>query len=247
MDRTKTTMKLTAVGIAALVLASVGCATKKYVQQSVQQSVHPLEVDLNKVKQQTADNADQINTVSRQSETGISNAQNSADKANAAATQAGQAAQTAQETAQKGVSEASKAQEMADNIDNYRPAQHATVLFALNKSTLTNEDQQRLAQLVESVKSLKHYAIQVQGYTDRSGSKAYNLRLSQRRADAVVRYLSLNGNIPLVKVYKLGYGESSPVASNGTRNGRKANRRVDVTVFVPQMPGQESTQASATQ
>ena len=83
---------------------------------------------------------------------------------------------------------------------------------------------------------MKHYVIQIQGYTDKTGSKEYNLQLSQKRANAVIRYLTTNGKIPLVRIYSMGYGESDPAAPNATRKGRELNRRVDLTVMVPQMP-----------
>ncbi|MGH9447236.1 MAG: OmpA family protein, partial [Terriglobia bacterium] len=104
-----------------------------------------------------------------------------------------------------------------------------------------------LDQLIQQAKGLKHYAIQVQGYTDTSGPKGFNLQLSQRRAQAVVRYLTLNGDIPLVKVYSLGYGEAAPAVSNRTRKGRQQNRRVDVTIMVPQIPGQQTSQSAQAQ
>ncbi|HTV54704.1 MAG TPA: OmpA family protein, partial [Terriglobia bacterium] len=102
-----------------------------------------------------------------------------------------------------------------------------------------------LDQLIQSVKGLKHYVVQIQGYTDRTGPVQYNLQLSQRRANAVVRYLTLTGDIPLVKIYSMGYGKSAPTAPNNTRAGRAKNRRVDVIVFVPKLPGQEATTAQA--
>ncbi|MGH9355552.1 MAG: OmpA family protein [Terriglobia bacterium] len=237
--------KVAGIAVVALVLATAGCATKKYVQKTIS----PLEMGLHrvdrKVDQKTAENAGEIRNVDRRAESGISNAQNSADQANKAASTADQHAQGAQQLAQKGVSAADQAQEMVNNIDNYQPTQHETILFGLSKSTLSADDQQRLDQLVQTVKPLKHYAIQIQGFTDKTGSKQYNLQLSQHRAEAVVRYLTLNGNIPLVKIYSLGYGEAAPASPNATRKGRKANRRVEVTVLVPQMPGQQAQAAQS--
>src|SRR5579875_3077812 len=233
--------RLIALGLGALILGTTGCATKKYVQKTIS----PLEMGLHKLNKKTADNTSQIRNVDRRAEAGIADAQHSADQANQAATTADQHAQAARQVAEKGVSAAKQAQETVDNIDNYQPSQHATVLFALDKSTLTPEDQQRLDELVQTVKSLKHYAIQIQGFTDNTGPKQFNLRLSQHRAEAVVRYLTLKGNIPLVKIYSLGYGEAAPAAPNSTLKGRKLNRRVEVTVLVPQLPGQESQSAQA--
>ncbi|HEV2418283.1 MAG TPA: OmpA family protein [Terriglobia bacterium] len=243
--RTKISYQLAALSLGAVILGTAGCATKKFVRQDVQQSVQPLQAGLSKANQGISDNAGQIRDVDHKAETGISNAQSSADQAHQAAQQADQHAQAANQLAQQGVTTANQAQDTANNLDNYQAGQHETVLFGLNKSTLTTEDKQTLDQLVQAVKPMKHYVIQVQGYTDTSGPKAVNLQLSQRRADAVVRYLSLNGNIPLVKIYNMGYGEAAPAESNHTRKGRKANRRVDVTVMVPQIPGQ-AAQASPT-
>ncbi|MGH9470317.1 MAG: OmpA family protein [Terriglobia bacterium] len=244
MDR-KSGTKFMAVILGAVVLGTAGCATKKFVRQSLSDAVHPLQAGIRKVDQKTAENAEQIRNVDRRSETGISNAQNSADQANQAAGKADQHAQAAQQVAQKGVTEAQTAQEMANNIDNYKPSQQTTVLFAIDKSTLTSQDKQRLDQIAQTVKPLKHYVIQVRGYTDSTGPKALNLRLSESRAGAVVRYLTLTGEVPLVRIYSLGYGEAAPVNPNNTRAGRKLNRRVDVTVLVPQMPTPEGAQQSA--
>jgi OmpA-OmpF porin, OOP family len=231
-------LKLTALGLGILIVGTAGCATKKYVRNSIQDSVQPLQVGLKNTEEKTDSNAEQIRSVDRRAETGIADAQNAASQANSAANTADQHAQAAHTLAQQGVDSAGKAQETAENLDNYGPARRATVLFGLNKSTLTTDDKQSLDQLIQSVKGLKHYVIQVQGYTDRTGSVAYNLDLSQRRAQQVVRYLTLTGNIPLVKIYNMGYGKDAPAAPNDTRAGRAKNRRVDVVVFVPQIPGQ---------
>lgn len=244
MDRMKST-KFVAAILGVVVLGTAGCATKKFVRQSLSDAVHPLQAGIRKVDQKTAENSEQIRNVDRRAETGISNAQNSADQANQAASKASQSAQTAQQTAEKGVASAQTAQEMANNIDNYKPSQQQTVLFAIDKSTLTNQDKQRLDQIVQAVKPLRHYVIQVRGYTDSTGPRALNLRLSASRANAVVRYLTLTGEIPLVKIYSLGYGEAAPVNPNNTRAGRKLNRRVDVTVLVPQMPNAQQGDQSA--
>jgi outer membrane protein OmpA-like peptidoglycan-associated protein len=242
----RNSIKLMALGVGLVVLTTAGCATKKFVRQSVQESIQPLQASLNKVDQKTDQNAEQIRDVDRKAESGIAQAQNAADQAHQAAMTADQHAQAAQQVGEKGLAQANEAQEMVNNIDNYKPAQQATVLFGFNKSILTTEDKQRLDQLVQNVKTLKHYVIEVQGYTDSTGSKAYNLQLSQRRADAVVRYLTMNGDIPLVKIHNLGYGEAAAVNPNNTRKGRALNRRVQITVFVPQMPNASQSAAQLT-
>jgi OmpA-OmpF porin, OOP family len=238
-------LKILILGLAVVAMGTAGCATKKYVQNSIQQSVQPLQVGLKNTDEKTDTNAQQIRSVDQRAETGIADAQRAASQANDAANTADQHAQAAHQVAEQGVAAASRAQETAENLDNYEPSRRATILFGLNKSTLTTTDMQNLDQLIQSVKGLKHFVVQIQGYTDRTGPTQYNLQLSQRRADAVVRYLTLTGNIPLVKIYSLGYGKSAPTAPKNTRAGRAKNRRVDVVVFVPKLPSQEASAATA--
>jgi outer membrane protein OmpA-like peptidoglycan-associated protein len=69
----------------------------------------------------------------------------------------------------------------------------------------------------------------VEGHTDSTGSDAYNQALSQRRADAVLNYLVRKG-VPANRLTARGFGKSSPVASNDTREGRALNRRVELEV-----------------
>jgi OmpA family protein len=72
------------------------------------------------------------------------------------------------------------------------------------------------------------YRIQVEGYTDSVGSDSYNQRLSQRRAESVKRYLVQHFPIPVDRLVVKGLGESNPIASNDTSEGRDKNRRVEV-------------------
>jgi len=212
-----------------MVLLTSACATKKYVQNSVQ----PLETKLGTVDQKTTANAQNIKQVDSRAESGIADDASKAEAADQHAGQADKDAQAAQQTAQKGVDQANLAQQEVQNADNFQPVKSATVIFKLNRSTLTDADKEQLDELAQSVSSMKHYVIQIQGFTDKTGPKQYNLALSKQRADAVVRYLSLNHNIPLVKIYEMGYGNADPAASNSTRKGREQNRRVDVKVMAP--------------
>jgi len=79
--------------------------------------------------------------------------------------------------------------------------------------------------------SLEQYpdlVIEVRGYTDNRGSAAYNLRLSQRRAEAVMQYLQQHGLTNQISAK--GYGKADPIADNATKDGRLANRRVTLQI-----------------
>jgi outer membrane protein OmpA-like peptidoglycan-associated protein len=72
------------------------------------------------------------------------------------------------------------------------------------------------------------YRVQVEGHTDSVGSDRYNQRLSQKRAESVQRYLVQHFRIPADRLVVKGLGESNPIASNDTPDGRDKNRRVEV-------------------
>lgn len=231
--------KLTAVGIAPLILFATGClATRKFVRNSQT----PQDTRIQNVEQKTAENAQATKELDEKTEAGISRAQNTADQGVQAAQQASQQARTANQAAENGLAAANQAHSrinnLIDNLQNFQATHHTSVTFALNKSTLTKEGEQKLDEIAQQVGSLKLYVIEVVGHTDSTGSKEYNLALSQRRADAVVRYLTMQHKVPVVLLHPVGYGEDVPAASNKTRQGREENRRVDLTVLVPKLESQ---------
>ena len=104
-----------------------------------------------------------------------------------------------------------------------------SVLFDFDKTEIRPEAHPLLDEVVEILKKHEYIKLEIQGHTDSIGSEAYNLKLSQRRADVVRDYLVSHGISPDRLVTK-GYGESDPIASNETPEGRAKNRRV---IFVP--------------
>jgi len=243
-------LSLAALALAALfaALASVGCATKKYVQETmapVQTKVANL--DKKDAAQDTAI-ADLEKGVSRADERAqgaegkAADAAREAARANDQAALASKQAGAAQSTADKGVAYATQAERSVgtlgsrvENMDNFKLATTETVLFDLGKSELSKEAEAQLDAFAAKVAPMKHYLIDVQGFTDSTGAPAANIELSRRRAAAVVRYLTLDGELPLYRVNTIGYGKASPAADNKTRDGRKQNRRVEVKLFTPDL------------
>ena len=101
------------------------------------------------------------------------------------------------------------------------------ILFDLDKATLQVESDEQLQHIVALMKNFPDLRLQVCGHTDDQGDDAYNMTLSQRRAETVVNYLSLFG-IDAGRLTPKGFGESEPVASNATEEGRAQNRRVEL-------------------
>jgi len=232
------------VALLAGIFVLSGCATKKYVREQVQ-TVQPA---IQEAQNATKENAERIDAVDKRAQQGISAAQSAAQTADQKAVQAGQSAQTAQgaaqtadrkaETANEGVQQANNRISTLDTKvnsinfnDNYAQSEMQTLVFALNSAALSEQAKGALDQIAGVVGGQQFgYMIEVQGYTDNTGDEQYNIGLSQRRAEAVERYL-VSKNIPLFRVSIVGLGKDKPVADNKTRDGRAQNRRVEVRVL----------------
>jgi outer membrane protein OmpA-like peptidoglycan-associated protein len=102
-------------------------------------------------------------------------------------------------------------------------------LFASGKSQLQPIAGDKLDKIAEALKQQQNRKILIEGHTDSRGSNELNQRLSQERADAVASYLSSHG-VPREQISAEGVGESRPIATNETPEGRAYNRRVEITV-----------------
>jgi outer membrane protein OmpA-like peptidoglycan-associated protein len=101
------------------------------------------------------------------------------------------------------------------------------VLFDFDRSTLRPEANAILQPALDMLQADPEMEVEIEGHTDWIGSDAYNDGLSQRRAQAVVEWLVARG-IDRARISAVGRGESEPVATNATREGRQLNRRVEV-------------------
>ena len=112
----------------------------------------------------------------------------------------------------------------------------ADVLFAFDKADLSPQAPAQLQRAADLIRRGGSGPVQVVGYTDSHGEEAYNLALSERRAAAVVAWLSTTGAIPADRLVAEGRGEADPVAPNEGSDGndypegRAMNRRVTITI-----------------
>lgn len=173
-------------------------------------------------------------------ETRISRAEQNAERLSGQVEELGQVAnlakggaRAAQETADAAVEGVSKTNDRITNLDDYEVRKNSTVNFRVGSAVLSPDSKTALDEIANQAKNEKGFVIEVRGFASSDGSESLNRQLSQRRADAVVRYLAENHEIPLRRIIlPFGYGEAIPVADNTTRDGRKQNRRVEVKILV---------------
>lgn len=142
-------------------------------------------------------------------------------------------ARAAQETADAAVAGVNATNDRISALDDYEPQTVAAVNFRSGSALLSADSKTKLDEIASKAMNAKGYVLEVSGYADANGSVARNRVLSQRRADAVIRYLVENHSIPLRRIVTpYGYGESNAVADNTTRDGRAENRRVEIKLLV---------------
>ncbi|PWT89186.1 MAG: hypothetical protein C5B55_11800 [Blastocatellia bacterium] len=142
-------------------------------------------------------------------------------------------AKAAQETADAAVAGVNATNERISALDDYEPQTTSAVNFKTGSAVLSPESKTALDDIATKALNAKGYVLEVTGFADSRGGINYNRELSQRRADAVIRYLVESHNIPLRRIVTpFGYGESNPVADNTTKEGRAQNRRVEIKLLV---------------
>ncbi len=142
-------------------------------------------------------------------------------------------ARAAQETADAAVAGVNATNDRISALDDYEPQTVTAVNFRSGSAVLSVDSKTRLDEIASKAMNSKGYVLEVSGYADATGSVARNRVLSQRRADAVIRYLVENHSIPLRRIVTpYGYGESNAIADNATRDGRAENRRVEIKLLV---------------
>ncbi len=238
-------------GAVALSLLGTGCATKKYVAKTIAPvetrvgqtetknqeqdksiasqgtEIQELDRDLSRTKEKLNDTDNRANQgleAAKAADQKAGTAQQAADSAN-------QAANNAKTFAEQGLDRLGRT---VDGMNKYQMTKSETVLFKVNSDKLTDDARQQLDDLAKQATSTDRYVIELQGFTDKTGNAAYNDMLSQRRAEAVARYLTNQYKIPVRNITMLGEGYAQPVADDKTRDGRKQNRRVEVKLWVPE-------------
>jgi len=203
-------------------------ARKKYVQRQTQ----PIADRINELDELTATNGKQIKDVDSRAQQGIQLASTKANEADQHAIDAGNKAQMAQQTATQANTRLTTVEQVVCNIDQYKASNQTEIRFRPGQAVLSSNAKQALDDLATPLKDQRGYIIEVQGFSSGHGQAA--IATSQKMADSVVRYLVLNHEIPVYRIYVVGMG-NAPVASADEQAQSKTKRtsggRVEVSLM----------------
>src|SRR6266851_1853403 len=202
-------------------------ARKKYVQRQTQ----PIRDRVNELDELTAANTKMIKDTDSRAQAGIQMASAKASEADQHAVDAGNKATSAQQTATQANNRLTTVEGVVSNIDQYKSTNQTEIRFRPRQSILSADAKGAIDQLAEPLKGQRGYIVEVQGFSSGKGQAA--IATSRRMADAVVRYLVENHEIPVYRIYVLGMGNAPlpTTAEEGAKPKRMSGGRVEVSLL----------------
>jgi outer membrane protein OmpA-like peptidoglycan-associated protein len=220
-------------------------ARKKYVQRQTA----PIRDRVNELDELTSANTKMIKDTDSRAQQGIQLASTKANEADQHAIDAGNKAQAAQQTATQANTRLTTVEQVVGNIDQYKAATQTEIRFRPGQSMLSKNAKSALDDMAAPLKGQRGYIIEVQGFSSGRGTAA--IQTSQKMADSVVRYLVLNHEIPVYRIYMVGMG-NAPVqtADEQGKTKRISGGRVEVSLLkndLEQLASTSSTQTPPSQ
>ena len=220
-------------------------ARKKYVQRQTE----PIRDRVNELDELTSANSRAIKDTDARAQHGIKLASDKANEADQHAIDAGNKATMAQQTAQQATTRIQTVETVVGNIDQYKASNQTEIRFRPGQTVLSKNAKDALDEMANTVKGQRGYIIEVQGFSSGKGQTA--IQNSQKMAESVVRYLVLNHEIPVYRIYLVGMGNAPVANANETDATAKPKRisggRVEVSLLKNDLEQLASTGSTATQ
>jgi outer membrane protein OmpA-like peptidoglycan-associated protein len=182
-------------------------ARKNYVKRQTD----PIRDRVNELDDLTAANSKNIKDTDARAQAGIQLASNKANEADQHAIDAGNKATMAQQSAQQATTRIQTVETVVGNIDQYKASNQTEIRFKPGQTVLSKNAKDALDEMANSVHGQRGYIIEVQGFSSGKGQIA--IQNSQKMAESVVRYMVLNHEIPVYRIYLVGMG-NAPVATD---------------------------------
>jgi outer membrane protein OmpA-like peptidoglycan-associated protein len=199
-------------------------ASKKYVQRMTR----PIKDRLNELDELTAANTAAIKDVDARAQHGIQMVSEKTSMADQHASDAATKAQQAQSAATQATTSVSTAEQMVGNLDQYKSGAQTEIRFRPGQTALSKQAKDALDEMAAPLKDQHSYILEVRGFSSGHGQPA--IAASQKMADSVVRYLVLNHQIPVYRIYQLSMGDAA-VDSEGTSAKHSSGGRVEISLL----------------
>jgi outer membrane protein OmpA-like peptidoglycan-associated protein len=201
-------------------------ARKRYVQRQTE----PIRDRVNELDELTSTNTKQIKDTDQRAQAGIKLASDKANEADQHAIDAGNKATMAQNSAQQVTTRVQTVETVVSNIDQYKASNQTEIRFRPGQTMLSKNAKDALDQMADGVKGQRGYIIEVQGFSSGKGQAA--ITTSQKMAESVVRYLVLNHEIPVYRIYLVGMGNAPLPSSDETaKTKRISGGRVEISLL----------------
>jgi outer membrane protein OmpA-like peptidoglycan-associated protein len=201
-------------------------ARKKYVQRQTA----PIRDRVNELDELTASNTKQIKDVDARATEGIRLASAKANEADQHAIDAGNKAMAANQTATQANTRLTTVEQVVGNIDQYKASTQTEIRFRPGQSVLSKNAKAALDEMATPLKDQRGYIIEVQGFSSGRGQAA--IQTSQKMADSVVRYLVLNHEIPVYRIFVVGMGNAPvPTDAQDAKAKHVSGGRVEISLL----------------
>jgi outer membrane protein OmpA-like peptidoglycan-associated protein len=201
-------------------------ARKTYVRRQTE----PIRDRVNELDELTSANGKAIKDTDTRAQAGIKLASDKANEADQHAVDAGNKATAAQQSAQQVTARVQTVETVVGNIDQYKASNQTEIRFRPGQTVLSKNAKDALDTMASGVKGQRGYIIEVQGFS--SGKAQTAITNSQKMAESVVRYLVLNHEIPVYRIYLVGMGNApAPTTDETAKNKRLSGGRVEISLL----------------
>jgi outer membrane protein OmpA-like peptidoglycan-associated protein len=200
-------------------------ARKSYVKRQTD----PIRDRVNELDDLTAANGKAIKDTDDRAQAGIKMASDKADMADQHAVDAGNKATMAQQTAQQATTRIQTVETVVSNIDQYKASNQTEIRFRPGQTMLSKQAKDALDEMANTVKGQRGYIIEVQGFSSGKGQIA--IQNSQKMAESVVRYMVLNHDVPVYRIYLVGMGNAPMAGDEDAKTKHLSGGRVEISLL----------------
>jgi outer membrane protein OmpA-like peptidoglycan-associated protein len=200
-------------------------ARKNYVKRQTD----PIRDRVNELDDLTAANGKSIRDTDSRAQAGIKMASDKANEADQHAIDAGNKATMAQQSAQQATARLQTVETVVGNLDQYKASNQTEIRFKPGQTVLSKNAKDALDEMANGVKGQRGYIIEVQGFASGKGQTA--ITNSQKMAESVVRYMVLNNEIPVYRIYLVGMGNAPVASDDDAKSKHISGGRVEISLL----------------